>query len=366
MRLPAMPQVKQHFPVAPPPPAPVRTPDLSPSQSYLHPEQGGLDAAWAWARPGGLGTSVTIVDIEYAWDLGHEDLERTVLEVPGSTMCEERPDYSDHGTAVVGLLGAVHNAIGARGICPEASLRVYSHCVSGYVAGAIDSLIPTLSVGDIVLLEAQNYGPDGEFLPVEWWPAEWQAIRRAVDAGVVVVACAGNGAIDLDDPRYDAPSDPSWIQWGWENSFKRTERSDSGSIMVGSGIPPAYDSPDTPDASRFEHSNFGSCVDAQHWGGNVASCGYGEPPEWNFGIDRRYTQFFGGTSGAAALITGLLACVQGMLKAQGLNPLTSLEARRILRTVGTPQSDAPDRPATQRVGPRATVREVYEAALGLR
>lgn len=48
------------------------TPDLTGRQGYLKPAPEGVDAHWAWERPGGTGRGVTVIDVGGAWQLGHE------------------------------------------------------------------------------------------------------------------------------------------------------------------------------------------------------------------------------------------------------------------------------------------------------
>lgn len=52
-------------------------PDYSGRQGYLRPAPEGVDAHWAWQRPGGTGQGVTVIDVEGSWQLGHEDLRRS-------------------------------------------------------------------------------------------------------------------------------------------------------------------------------------------------------------------------------------------------------------------------------------------------
>jgi hypothetical protein len=58
------------------------------------------------------------------------------------------------------------------------------------------------------------------------------------------------------------------------------------------------------------------------------------------------------------VVVGALACVQGILKARQQSPLTPHAARALLREGGSAQTDAPDRPARQRIGPRPDLRDL--------
>lgn len=83
----------------------------------------------------------------------------------------------------------------------------------------------------------------------------------------------------------------------------------------------------------------------------MTSCGYGD---LQGGADENlwYTDSFGGTSSASPMVVGTLACIQGTLRAAGRPLITPSSARNLLRTFGSPQQDAPGRPASQRIGNR--------------
>ena len=53
---------------------PVTTPDLSAQQKYLGASPAGINATYAWTRPGGTGLDVRIIDVEREWRFTHEDL----------------------------------------------------------------------------------------------------------------------------------------------------------------------------------------------------------------------------------------------------------------------------------------------------
>jgi len=362
--------------------APSVTPDFTPLQGYLNRAPDGIDARYAWLKPGGQGGNMRIIDVEYAWRFTHEDLRQAqggvTWGVPPDVL-----DYRQHGTGVIGVFSGDRNAYGVTGTCPSAVVSAASISLDGTlrnvsVARAILAAADGLFPGDVLLIELHAAGPRYRFqqfletqlgfIPVEWWPDNLAAILHATARGVVVVEAAGNGSENLDDALYDVnPPEPYGpFPFWWANPFRRTVQ-DPGAILVGAGAPP----PGThgnfsmgPDRSRLDFSNHGSCVDAQGWGLEVTTCGSGSgdlqrgPDE-----DRWYMNGFNGTSSAAPIVTGAAACLQGALRGAGRAPLTPAEMRTMLRATGSPQQDAPGRPASQRIGSRPDLRQMIDRLL---
>ncbi|GAB4100722.1 S8 family serine peptidase [Sinomonas halotolerans] len=334
--------------------APPVTPDFSANQGYLEAAPGGINARWAWTRPGGRGQGVRVIDVEGAWRFTHEDLLLNQGGVIGGTQSTDL-GWRNHGTAVAGEISADHNSIGVLGIAPDANIRAISIFGPGS-AGAIRQAADALSAGDVILIELHRPGPRHSFqsradqlgyIAVEWWPDDFAAIRYALGRGVIVVEAAGNGAENLDDALYDTR--PSGFPSSWTNPF-RGGAADSGAVVVGAGAPPVgtHGRDHGPGRSRLGFSNFGARVDAQGWGREVTTTGYGGlqggPNE-----DLWYTDTFSGTSSASPIVVGAVACYQG-ISAAGSGRKTPAQVRSRLRSTGSPQTDAPDRPATQRIG----------------
>ncbi|MFD7711303.1 S8 family peptidase [Streptomyces sp. NPDC059785] len=345
--------------------APV-TPDFSGRQGYLRPAPEGIDAQWAWQRPGGAGHGVTVIDVEGAWQLGHEDLAAKLAGVVVGTPLTDLA-WRNHGTAVIGVIGGDRNEYGITGIVPDTVTAAASFQGIG-TASAIHAAADRLGPGDIVLIELHRPGPRFDFegrddqrgyIGIEWWPDDLAAIRYATSRGVVVVAAAGNGGESLDDARYERRPDefPEW----WRNPFNPSNRS-SGAIMVGAGAPPpgTHGRDHGPDRSRLAFSNYGARVDAQGWGREVTTTGgsWDRPGDLQGGPEEIawYTDTFSGTSSASPLVVGALASLQGMLKAAGQQPMSPERARAVLRATGSPQQDAPGRPASQRIGNRPDIK----------
>jgi hypothetical protein len=345
---------------------PSTTADFSPRQGYLSAAPGGVDAAFAWSISGGGGRGVEIIDIEGGWDFSHEDLIQLAGVVGG--VPQTGMDWRNHGTAVLGILGGGRNGFGVTGISPEATIAAISHSGPGQSSStAIRQAADKLQAGDIILLEAHRPGPESGpggfqtnpaqqgYIAIEWWPDDFAAIQYATGKGIIVVGAAGNGAVNLDAAIYDtnpAPPNGPFPSW-WRNPFRRNPQ-DSGAVLVGAGAPPS--GAFGPDRSRLDFSNYGSPVDAQGWGREVVSTGYGDLQGGSF-EDLWYTAQFSGTSSASPIVVGTLACAQGAWKAAsaGNSPLTPAQARNLLRTTGSPQV------GTQRIGDRPDLRQILAA-----
>lgn len=345
--------------------APPATPNFTPLQGYLGPAPAGIDAHYAWTVSGGRGFGVRICDVEGGWNFAHEDLRQNQGGVVGVN--STNPGWRNHGTAVVGEIGGDRNSFGITGICPDAHVRGVSIFGGVGSAGAIRTAANLLRPGDILLIELHRPGPNAGgggqqgFIAMEWWPDDFAAIRYAVNRGVCVVEAAGNGAENLDDPIYNTPA-PGFPA-DWRNPFNRSQR-DSGAIIVGAGAPP----PGTnganhgPDRSRLGFSNYGSVVDAQGWGREVVTTGYGDL-QGGSNSNLHYSRRFSGTSSASPIVVGAIGCVQGVLRARRRIPLSPARARDLLRASGSPQQDAPGRPRTQRIGRRPNLRQLIPMAL---
>ncbi|MCA9491955.1 MAG: S8 family serine peptidase [Myxococcales bacterium] len=294
------------------------TPDYSARQTWLDPNP-GLNVGAAWTQ-GLTGAGVRVSDIEYGWVYGHEDLvDRPMNAEPGQTSpyWVATLGYDQHGTAAFGEMAAPHNGYGCDGSAPGALLATYpewSDQQGSRRPTAIANATADSEAGDVIMLEMQATGPDFRYVMAEIDPAVWTVVRAASDAGIIVVAAAGNGNANLDSASY-----ANYRAMG-----------DSGSIIVGAGS--ANSSHD-----KLSFSTYGSRVDVQGWGERVFTLGYGDFATIDGMNTQKYTSIFNGTSSATPTVATAVTLLQGQVMASGAPPLTSQQLRDLLTTTGQPQ-----------------------------
>jgi hypothetical protein len=299
------------------------TPSFESSQGYLDPAPSGIDARYAWTVAGGRGQGVKIVDVEGAWRTSHEDLP--ALFYQGGTQYNIL-SWRNHGTAVLGELVAPANGYGVTGIANLAQAGVESIAAQS-TPSAIANAAVAAGTGGVVLIELHSQGPatpnspcncsnNCDFVPMEYFQANYDAIALATANGTVVVEAGGNGATDLDDPVY-------------AGKFDRLQR-DSGAILVGAS--------NSFDRAPTCFTNFGGRIDVHGWGWDVTTLGYGDLFNPTGNEDQFYTSSFSGTSSASPIVTGAVADLQGVSLAAGKGNASPAALRQLLRDTGTPQS----------------------------
>ncbi len=330
---------------APRPMAAPLPPSFQASQGYLNAATAGVDAVCLWQLVGGTGSNVSIADIEYSWNMNHQDYSATLL---GATPNDPFND-NNHGTAVLGEMVSISNGWGTTGISHGSTMYVVAaNTGSGSgtydVGAAITTAMGTLSAGDVILIEQQIAGPNYTgippgtqfgLVPVEWYQPWYNTIVTAVGNGVVVVEAAGNGSQNLDDAVYNTGHAPF------------TPANDSGAIIVGAGASPGGS--DT-DRSRLGFSNYGSTVDLQGWGENVVTTGYNDLYSAE-GTNLWYTSTFSGTSSASPIVAGACATLQSAHLSGAGSFLTPAQVKAHLQATGSAQQ-AGTYPTSQNIGPR--------------
>jgi hypothetical protein len=339
----------------PPPPfmaaSSVVTEDLTAYQTYRGPQGSNIDAAAA--VPGIRGRHVRISHCEYSYDAEHEDLIGQVrLQAGFNNFVPQYAEDTDHGTAALGIMTAADNGFGMTGLVPEADVWFYADY--GTVNGLFQGRAATLAAaaadslpGDVIVAEMQ----DRRLAPAETDAAVWLVTRTATDAGIHVVAAAGNGTRDLDGADYTA----------------YRARGSSGAIIVGAGGHRGLTGLFSEARGKLGFSTFGSRVDVQGPGENVATLGYGALHRYDNDPRRTYTAWFAGTSSATPVVAGLVAAIQSAALEAQARRLPPREMRNLLVATGLPQRPAPFNPMAvdlQRIGPLPYVPAALNRLLG--
>lgn len=355
----ALPNVELARPVSLPVPAPT-PPNYQSNQGYLNAATAGVDTTCMWQLPNGIGTGVNIADLEYSWNLLHQDLlgATIITAKPGETATDPFSD-DNHGTAVLGELISVNNGSGTVGIANGSQMYVVPvyYNVSLYsLAAAVTAATNFFSAGDVILIEQQAIGPNWPggssqvgLVPSEWDQSVYSAIQTAIGNGIVVVEAAGNGSQNLDDAVYSTGHGGHW---------PFLPANDSGALIVGAGARPGGS---TTDRSRLSFSNYGATVDLQGWGEGVYSTGYGSLYSAE-GKNLWYTASFSGTSSASPIVAGSVAMMQAAHFAATGTYLTATQIRGYLVVTGSPQQSGTF-PATQHIGPRPNTSAALVAAV---
>ncbi|MBN2053426.1 S8 family serine peptidase [bacterium] len=312
-------------------PAPLLPPSYVDSQDYLEDSPIGVNAYAAWQEPGGRGENVRMIDVELGWNWNHQDLPEPFFQ-GGDPVAND-----NHGTAVLGEIAGLGNTFGVTGISPLVQVGGVSIEYNDWpenVASWFDMASAALDPGDVWLIELHGPGPDGNYVCMEYWQGNYDAIAASTALGRICVEAGGNGSANLDNPIY-------------EGRFDRNQR-DSLAILVGAG---------TPHAMEPEwFTNYGSRIDANGWGSEIYSTGYGDLYSAD-GIDLYYTAEFGGTSGASPMLVGVCCVAQSIYKELTSGEVLAPEdLRAAITETGAPQPP----PVTQYIGPRPDLAALLE------
>jgi peptidoglycan hydrolase-like protein with peptidoglycan-binding domain len=293
-------------------------------QGYLGVAPFGVDAPHVWNLPFADGSQVRFVDVEFGWQLTHEDLVDTngvnrIPILPSGTFSAVSGDI-DHGTAVLGIVMATDNTKGILGLAPNVQAAVApiplpagTQAVSA--ALAVVGSAPDIGAGSVVLIPAQ----DGQNRPVETDLFTRHAILELTRKGITVVEAAGNGP--GNGVNLDTFSD---IFFG--TIFDRNSGAffDSGATMVAAGTSVH---PHARAHFPVESSNFGNRIDCFAWGENILTTSSLLDPVSN----QPYTATFGGTSGASAIVGGVVVVLQNIRRSVIGDFLLPSQIRDLLR-----------------------------------
>ncbi len=305
-------------PVKPPSDIMPATPNLQPYQMYLGANP-GVNMQYAW-NMGLTGQGIRMRDVEYGFNKNHEEfyMRPGAQLAPGMTVSTNADgDYVEHGTAVVGVLYADPAGYGVTGMAHGAAeILVYpEYQQTGYnrvlaVSNAVLASVP----GDVIVFEMQTAGQNTTaYVPAEYSNLIWDLTKAATDAGIHVVAAAGNGNQNL----------------GWSFYAPYINRGDSGALIVGGGTPNLAH-------NKISYSTYGSRVNVQGWAEGVATSGYGDWQIFGNDINQQYTMF-SGTSSATPIVAGCVVVLQSYYFSLTGEYLSPMEMRSLLVATGIPQ-----------------------------
>ncbi|HBI01071.1 S8 family peptidase, partial [uncultured Flavobacterium sp.] len=315
-------------PIKPPFDIPPTTPDFMVNQTYIGPNP-GLNMQYAWDL-GLKGLGIRVRDVEYGFNSNHEDLNEVNVSIAaGMTIAEDALQYSQHGTSVFGIIIAGNDGYGMTGLAHEATeMILYPEWQEiGYSRiNAVNQSIQNSTVGDVIIYEMQEDGPasgSSDFVPAEYNSVIWDLTKAASDAGIVIVAAAGNGNQNLNGTLFTS----------------YMNRGNSGAIIVGGGL-------SNLTHNKISYSTHGSRVDLQGWAQNVFACGYGTLIMINDDVNQGYVNF-SGTSSATPMVAACAIVLQSYHHSLTGNYLTGPQLRTILQETGIPQGN----PSAGNVGP---------------
>lgn len=297
-------------------------------QGYFGPAPIGVDVLHAWTLPFADGAQVRFVDVEYGWQLTHEDLVNAngavkVAVLPTGTQSTNQ-SFIDHGTAVLGIVTGQDNTRGMVGAVPSVNAMgapVLDSAGSVALAAVLGFLLtsPDVPAGAIVLLEQQ----DANFRPVETDLMVRWAILELTRKGVIVVEASGNAGFDLD--THTSPF------------FGDTLNPDSGSFFETGAIIVTGASSLVPHG-RLGFTNHGKRIDCYAWGENILTA-QRQPNPLAGGLP--YTISFGGSSGASAIVAGVACVLQNVRRSVIGDFLTPAQMRNLMRDPARNTQPAP-------------------------
>lgn len=292
------------------------SPDYTDKQFYNYGEQDGdiigiyVDYAW---EMGISGQGVSFADVEWGWNYDHEEfVNQNCFDV----ITTLNHDYDDHGTACLGEMYAEDNGFGVKGgVYGADAFYGFSEITEAGRTGAILAALDSLEPGDVIVYEMQAAGEySNHYCPADFKKPVWDVTKQASDAGIIVVAAAGNGKQNLDWPFYE----------------EYMARGDNGSIIVGAAEKVAR--------KKADFTTFGSRVNLIGYGDwSIYSSGYGHLH--NGGPNATYTQSFSGTSSSTPIVASAVIAVQSFSKKRIGKTLTPIEMRDLLIETGTPSGE---------------------------
>lgn len=202
----------------------------------------GCTVALVLPPPGIMGEGVEVALLDTGVDLKHPDLKANILG--GIDLVNDDNDPQDdngHGTGVAGILAARENGLGLIGVAPEVGLwaiKMLRYDEQGSISDLIRGIEWALERG--VQIIAMSLGTEEDNFALR------EAIRAAYQAGVLLVAAAGNKGMRVLFPAaYPeviavAATDRNDRRAWFSNTGPEVELSAPGTELLSTGLEGGY------------------------------------------------------------------------------------------------------------------------------
>lgn len=249
------------------------------------------------------GSGVLVAIVDNGLDLQHEDLVGNISWGNYSYLPEVYGfSDADHGTSVAGIIAAVSgNGVGGHGVAPAASLVVYNAMRAPATENIADALVRGLDRVSISNNSWGDFNSWGE--PLQLKPQIEAALQKGTlygrgGLGVIYVFSAGNGAavdssgIPSDNVNYSGLVNNKYTLpvCAVDEYGKKTVYSEMGATLLVCA------------PSRGSNGRFGIFTTDVTGG-----LGYNSDRNTDDLQNKSYTAFFGGTSAAAPMVSGVVA-----------------------------------------------------------
>jgi subtilisin family serine protease len=185
-----------------------------------------VNAPEAWAK-GVRGAGVKVAVLDTGFDLDHPDLAPNIdlansVDFTGEGLEYALPDTFSHGTHTAGTIAAADNGFGTIGVAPDATLilvKVLRDSGIGDFEWVMAGMVHAADVGAKVISMSL-----GGYVPQKYATMMNHVVNYCRNKGAVIVAAAGNDALDLDHiqkftiPDYFGPGlDLVFNNGSWEH-----------------------------------------------------------------------------------------------------------------------------------------------------